>query len=1038
VHPIWRPWRHGLFCLLGGVLLAVHVSHWLLPAANPVQPVAVADGWMSTPNPSHRGYFRHTLQVPFQPEHAWIAIAADDYKLYVNGTEVAGNLHLSTSGNAFQGQLSTPAQSVTAGQVFNMVREPIAHKPAQADWRMMQFYNIRPHLVAGRNTIAVYAQSANSGQLAVAVQGVVSAGPLAVTIPGRASAWRAATESTLRRGKYWFEPAYDDATWGEARPAAALAEGPIFAAGDPDVWQEPFTAPAVTGTHPDQELFFRTTLPRAEPGRPAWLRVRSSWAYEVFVGDSWVGRGRSEPDVVNAFDISQYVHGATRPVTVRLFRYTGPDGSANATAQVPWLAVDGRVASSPINSGAGWSCLESFHPDWRTGGGTWRPAPSQSVTQAPSRMVLQPPGAHTRSWFWELAGLAAVASVLLAAGAWVSARVLTWARAVREGAGLRFSCWLLAPALAGILVQELLRFRFGESDTLLFFLDPDHVWLLGTGPVLLFLSVLLLAGRGASIPLGLRSVAAAVARVPPAVWLGLIVLLGLGLRLYGIDFQPPQADENVSWDAARGILRHGVPRAVSGVFYTRSPLYHYLLAGWLLVCGDSLFSGRCFSLIPGVAVIPALYYLVGAITRRRYLALFAAFVLATDPWQLGIGNFVRFYQQMQFLVVLTTIFFLKGFVWKQGKRYQNYFFVSATAGVLSQEIFATTFPAYLLAFLIWYRPFGWRTDLNVWLGFSTMMGLVLLDVRTYATICLTPHVSVATSSESLFLLHFTDLFGGRTGILPGLATIFFWNEGGNNVYLTVCFLAGLVYWLRYANRAVLVLYGLALLSVFMLTVLVVQIQSRYCFSVYPLFVAAAVISADAMIRRAAGRFARAGPGRPGPARRRWAALVGGVALAGWFFSGEFHKLDLSYQQTRFIDHHAALKYVARNRREGDKVITTHPMAGAVLTEGVDHYAMALVHFDELYLQRHGVVDRWAGGKLIWKVDQFQQVFQQNERVWVVVDEVKLGLMPGPLVTFLHRHCSVEHEFFGGQVLLWDRTAGRSGSFPDRGGAADSY
>jgi hypothetical protein len=1026
-------WRCALFFLLGGVLLAVHVSHWLLPARSPVQRLAVTEDWMSTAVPSHRGYFRHVLQVPFEPKHAWIAIAAEDYKLYVNGAEVAHNLHLVNSGFAFQQQLSTPSQSLTDDEAFCIVREPIVHKPAPADGRVMQFYNIRPHLVAGRNTIAVYAQSADASRLAVAVRGVVSAGPCTVEIPCDASAWRAATESTVARGQHWYAPAYDDSNWHEAR-VAVPPEDSVYAAADPDIWKELFTTAAVTGSHADQELFFHTALPKARPGEAAWLRVRSSWDYELFVGDTWVGEGRSGPDVVNAFDITQYVHGAPCLVTVRLFRNTGPDGSTSAAPQVPWLAVDGRVGGQPVSTGAGWSCLESFHPDWRTGGGTWRPARSHSVTQMPSRIVLQPPGHRSRSWFGELAALAGLSSALLAVVALVLSKVLARTGMVHAADGLRYSYWLLAPGLVGIVVQELLRFRFGESDTLLFFLDPTHVWLLAVGPALLLLSFLLVAGRGASIPLGLRAVGGAICRMPPWVRLGLVVLLGLGLRAYGIEFQPPQADENVSWDAARGIQRECIPRATSGVLYTRSPLYHYMLAGWLWVFGDTLCSGRCFSLLPGVAIIPALYYLVWAITRRRYLALLAALVLAVDPWQLGIGNFIRFYQQMQFFVVLTTIFFLKGFVWKQGKCYQNLFFVSALAGVLSQEIFATTFTAYLLSFLLCYRPFGWRKDLNVWLGFATIGGLILLDVRTYATICLTPHVGVATSSESLFLLHFTDLTGSGTGILCGLATIFFWNEGGNNLYVSVFFLAGLVYWLRYPDRAVFVLYGLVLLTVFLLTVLVVQIQSRYCFSVYPLMVAAAVISADALIRAAASRFARTWPtGAAG-----WAGLVGAIVLAGWVFTSEFHKLGTSYEQTRFVDHHAALKYVAAHKRDGDKVITCHPMAGAILTDGVDYYAMVLVHFDELYTPRRGVVDRWAGGKLVWKLDQFRQVFRQNERVWVVVDEIKLAGMPAELTAFLYQHCSVEYEFFGGQVLLWDRTAGRAESFRDRDGAADSY
>ena len=122
-------------------------------------------------------------------------------------------------------------------------------------------------------------------------------------------------------------------------------------------------------------------------------------------------------------------------------------------------------------------------------------------------------------------------------------------------------------------------------------MDPSHSWLLGsTGPVLLLLSLALLLRPGWRAAARPGSKRRTLARVPPWVWLLGLCALGLGLRLYGIDAQPPQADENVSWDAARGILRTGGPLAVSGVLYTRSPLYHYLLAGWLAAFGDTLTS----------------------------------------------------------------------------------------------------------------------------------------------------------------------------------------------------------------------------------------------------------------------------------------------------------------------------------------------------------------------------------------------------------------------------------------------------------------
>src|SRR5262249_39631602 len=162
---------------------------------------------------------------------------------------------------------------------------------------------------------------------------------------------------------------------------------------------------------------------------------------------------------------------------------------------------------------------------------------------------------------------------LLAAAAWLlSISLAGWLPGERRE-HFQLACWLLGPALFAILLLEMLRFRFAESDTLLFFLDPAHDWLLLTGPLVLLLSMLLLRRRWPR----LGKLPGTAARLSPAVWLVLILLLGLALRAYRIDFQDLQDDEHISWDAARGILRTGAPESISGIYYTRSPLYHYLL-----------------------------------------------------------------------------------------------------------------------------------------------------------------------------------------------------------------------------------------------------------------------------------------------------------------------------------------------------------------------------------------------------------------------------------------------------------------------------
>jgi hypothetical protein len=1033
-----RIWKYPVFCLLGGLILATHLSHGLLPATCPVARIPLRDGWISSRVPSKRGHFRHTLQLPFLPEYAWMAISAEDYQVFVNGFKVGTNMHLTNEGNAFQDRLGDPAQRLGRGLTFRMVRDPLLKQQANEEWRCVQFYDIREHLLPGRNTIAIYAQSDHAVRLAVA--GVIAAGPDRLEIPGDAAAWRANTESTAQRGVSWNHPSYDDVDWEWAAPADSPGEKPVFAALDPTVWTQPFEAQAVTAPVAQDEVILRTLLPPDPPGRTAWIRLRGNWHYDVFIGEAWAGGGEG-PSHVTALDISQFLQESPAQLTVRLHKVYRdelelPDNpkSSNSTREVPWLALDGKIDGEPISTDSGWSYLSPFDPDWLRGGGAWHPATRLEISRPSTAVHLRPVRSRDRWWFHSLAQLTGVLASLLAVGIWLLSRFVP-GRDRSAALRIQLGCWLLTPALFGILFLEALRFRFGECDTILYFLDPANAWLLGlVGPLLLVGSLLLLLKPGWQQPARAGHLMNTLGRVPTWLWLTVLCLLGLAMRVYALDFQPPQADENVSWDAARGIVRTGGPLAVSGVLYTRSPLYHYLLAGWLTLFGDHLFSARAFSLLPGIGVIPAAYALVHGLTRRRYLGLFTAFILAVDPWLLGTVHFIRFYQQMQFFAVVTLHCFLKGFIWQAEKKHQNLFFVCATAGVLSQEIFICFFPAFMLAGILCYRPFSWRDDKNIWLGFLTMMVITVLDLYSWAVLCLTPHVAVATTSASQVQLHFVN---GSKSVLPGFATIFFWNTNGSNFLVSALFFAGLVYWLCHPDKAVLTLYAVVLLTLAAFTVLVVPMAGRYCFAVYPLLVAGAVLSADAMIRHAAAWSVPAA-GDHVALRRRWALLVGGLLVLAWGINTEFDKIFASSDRVRFIEHHQAVAYIQEHRRAGDKVMTVHPQAGAILLGGVDYFIQGVIHFDEVYMTQHGIVDRWGGGRLVWKLDQFKDVFERNDRVWVVVDGMRLASMSPDIADYLMQCCTVECECFGAQVLLWDKTAGRFDTFQDKGGQADSY
>jgi hypothetical protein len=255
------------------------------------------------------------------------------------------------------------------------------------------------------------------------------------------------------------------------------------------------------------------------------------------------------------------------------------------------------------------------------------------------------------------------------------------------------------------------------------------------------------------------------------------------------------------------------------------------------------------------------------------------------------------------------------------------------------------------------------------------------------------------------------------------------------------FFAGVPYWLRHPDRGVLTLYALVVLTIATLAVLVMPMGSRYVFALYPLLVAGALITADTLIRRLAARLLTSAPGdRPTllRLRRGYAAVLGLVVLAGWAGNCEFDKVWSSYQRTRAMDHEAALAFIKDHKREGDKIMSVRPQTVGNLLGRADYYILVLVHFDELYVKPTGAVDRWVGAEMAWKTDHFKRIFQQHDRVWLVLDEMRLSQIPPDLLDYLYKQCTVEYDFFGGQVLLWEKSSGRFSTFPNHGGEGSRY
>ncbi len=150
---------------------------------------------------------------------------------------------------------------------------------------------------------------------------------------------------------------------------------------------------------------------------------------------------------------------------------------------------------------------------------------------------------------------------------------------------------------------------------------------------------------------------------------------------------PIDDDEYASVQAVTAIAAKGVPEYQEGVWYTRSPLYHYLAGGRRLDFRRQYFRSAtviCFLRLRHC--IGALETVSGSSRQNRLLALVALFLYAIHPYLAYTGHVARFYQQQQFFHLLGLCFFVRGFIANSGMRDRYLAVAALCAAALSQEI----------------------------------------------------------------------------------------------------------------------------------------------------------------------------------------------------------------------------------------------------------------------------------------------------------------------------------------------------------------
>jgi 4-amino-4-deoxy-L-arabinose transferase-like glycosyltransferase len=319
-----------------------------------------------------------------------------------------------------------------------------------------------------------------------------------------------------------------------------------------------------------------------------------------------------------------------------------------------------------------------------------------------------------------------------------------------------------------------------------------------------------------------------------------LILLAIPMICYNIGYEPYWQDELASYEAARGILAHGIPIFPSGVLYPKAELFSYMMALMIAVLGAGQIVPRLISVAEYLLCIPLLYFVGFSLFKKRSIAWLATALLALSPYALLWGKQARMYEQALFMVTLTMYLFYRAMQARRRARPIYLAVLCLAATYLSHEESFIILPAVLFYALLGSRegPYGIPAVLREkhwWLAAiigGGIIGAQLSIVHFFHPILLgtdqsvRPEIQLTTNNVSYyFRLLFLPL-PVRDEAVP-------WRDNQPWLILnSILAITGIVWACFSRDRAARYCAFLLVVSLFTLTFLFTMQADRY---LYPLF-----------------------------------------------------------------------------------------------------------------------------------------------------------------------------------------------------------
>ncbi len=509
-------------------------------------------------------------------------------------------------------------------------------------------------------------------------------------------------------------------------------------------------------------------------------------------------------------------------------------------------------------------------------------------------------------------------------------------------------------------------------------------------------------------------------QVPSWVILTSLFALCLVLRGYRVIEQPIDDDEYASIQAVTSIAKTGLPEIGKDIWYSRSPAYHYLagLAAWLF--GANLWVLRMVTVLTSLVTAWVVWRMARTYYHSRWVASIATFFFAIHPFLIFTGHIARFYQQQQLFLLLLIDFFIRGFIIGKSAKWRVLAIFCFGLAVLSQEISISFIPILVVLYVLFGRDVPWRWELKSILALGVTAAAVAINILLFQMKCLTRPVGVSPNVEATISPNFWEL-GNLFSMFIGYSRL--------HISLSVFWFLSLAYSLRTGFRRLIALHVALLAGILFLNLLITSPSFRYQYTLIALWI---MLGCHGMwvAFELLGRWTQ----NPQGARflRNLAAIVVFLTWSPWRIPG-------SYQEKILGDPISGLRYVKANMRDEDKVMITepHPHAAKMELGQVDYDLVVPILYDFTYSDEGLLRDRNGDAKVINRIGQLQEIFAEDERVWILLNREKFRSRKRNLrweypsareELFIRENCRLVYRSYLWHVYLWDQNLGHYHAF----------